>query len=280
MTSSDEEILGSLRHFDNDRYLTCLFAPAEKRAHLVALYAFNLEIAKTAEVVQEPMLGQIRLQWWREALAEIFSGTPRRHDVVEALAVAVTAGDLPEYELLALIDAREFDLAGDAPENLAALEDYARGSSSRLVTLALRTLGCDSPAALAVGESVGLAWALTGLLRAIPFHARQKRLYLPDDLIAEVGLERGDLFELRGSPALQAVVESLVLVAEKHLTDVRRERRHVPKQGRAALLPAVLASGYLKTLRRAAFDPFDPAVQDASPGRVWRLAWAYFFGRT
>ena len=278
MTPSDD-ILAALRRFDNDRYLTCLFAPAARRGQLAALYAFNLEVAKTAEVVQEPMLGQIRLQWWREAVAEIYAGKPRRHDVVAALAAAVADCGLPQDGLQGLIDAREFDLAGQAPKDLKDLEDYARASSSRLVILALRTLGCGGTAADAAGEALGLAWALTGLLRAVPFHARQKRCYLPDDIVAETGLKRGDFFELRRSPELRAATAALAAAAETHLTAALAQARGVPKAGRAALLPATLARGYLATLRRAAYDPFAVQVQQQPPGRVWRLAWASLSGR-
>src|SRR5438552_16844209 len=76
-----------VRRHDHDRYLSALFAPEPARAGLFALYAFNVEVAKTREVVREPILGSIRLQWWRDALAEIYGGGPvRRHEVVEPLA--------------------------------------------------------------------------------------------------------------------------------------------------------------------------------------------------
>src|SRR3954452_15251843 len=80
----------SLRRHDRDRFLMTLFAPPERRAALVALYAFNFEIAKTREVVREPLLGQIRLQWWREVIDEIYRGTTvRKHEVVQPLAEAI-----------------------------------------------------------------------------------------------------------------------------------------------------------------------------------------------
>ena len=72
-----------IRRYDRDRFLTALFAPADRREDLFALYAFNLEVAKTREVASEAMLGQIRLQWWRDALDEVFAGKPpRQHAVV------------------------------------------------------------------------------------------------------------------------------------------------------------------------------------------------------
>ena len=74
---------GLVRQHDRDRFLTTLFAPDDRREDLLALYAFNHEVAKTREVVSEPTLGRIRLQWWRDNLEAIYAGQPpRRHGVV------------------------------------------------------------------------------------------------------------------------------------------------------------------------------------------------------
>src|SRR5229473_5395835 len=79
-----------VRRHDHDRFQTGLFAPARKRNTLFALYAFNYEIARVRETVTEPMLGQIRLQWWHENIAAAFEGGPvRHHPVVEALTIAI-----------------------------------------------------------------------------------------------------------------------------------------------------------------------------------------------
>src|SRR5690348_12565266 len=97
-----------VRRQDRERYLTALFAPAGRREALLALYAFNHEVAKTREVVREPTLGQIRLQWWRDALEEIHDGrSPRRHEVVEPLAQAIRAHALPKAGFERLLVGRE-----------------------------------------------------------------------------------------------------------------------------------------------------------------------------
>ena len=80
---------GQVRAHDRDRYLTATLAPADRREALFALYAFNLEIARTREVISEPMVGQIRLQWWREAIGGVYEDDPRAHEVVRPLAAAV-----------------------------------------------------------------------------------------------------------------------------------------------------------------------------------------------
>ncbi|WP_420348066.1 phytoene/squalene synthase family protein [Pelagibius sp.] len=270
--------VASLRQHDRDRYQTCLFAPAAARDHLFALYAFNYEVAKTAEVVSEAMLGQIRLQWWRESLEGIYTGAPRAHEVVEPLARAVAATDLPREGLEALITAREFDLEGEAPQTLEALERYAAGTSSQLLRLALKVLGVESASAEGAAHHLGIAWAYLGLLRAVPFHARQKRLYLPVDLCHAAGLDYGEFFELRGSEALSAVARDLGDAAAEHLRRARAVTG-VPRAARAPLLLATLADAQLRRLDVAGYDPFHPDLQAEAPGQIWRLAWAHWRGR-
>ncbi len=269
----------SLRRHDRDRYQTCLFAPAERREHLFALYAFNYEVAKTAEVVSEPMLGQIRLQWWRESLEGIYAGTPRAHDVVEPLARAARETGLKQAELEALITAREFDLEGAPPRDLDALRAYASATSGQLVKLALRVLEAESAAADRAAEDLGIAWAYLGLLRAVPFHARQKRLYLPDDLCREAGLDQGALFELKSSDALAEVARRLAAEASEHLRQARAEASAVPRKALPALLLGALADRTLTRLEKAGYNPFEPALAREPPGQIWRLAWAAWRGR-
>ena len=264
-----------LRARDRDRFLLCLFAPPQRREALFALYAFNLEVAKTAEVVSEPMLGQIRLQWWREALAEIYEGKQvRRHHVVEPLAVAIRDHGLARAAFERLIDAREADLDPAPPPDLAALENYAAATSATLQSLALAILRVEEEAAETAARQVGIAWALTGLLRAVPFHARQKRLYLPEDHLAVTGVRTAELFELRSSDALAGVVMRLAKRARERLSEARRLRGEVPKAALPALLPACLAEAYLARLERADFDPFAPGVQAELRNPALRLWWA------
>jgi phytoene synthase len=271
-----------VRRQDRDRYLTALFAPAERREDLFALYAFNLEVAKTAEVVSEAMVGRIRLQWWREAVEEIYDGRPRAHAVVESLAQTVERHDLPRALFDRLIDAREADLDGEPPADFAALEAYAEGTAASLFALALGVLGspADRGPAGEAAHHLGIAWALTGLARAVPFHARQKRSYLPSKLTREAGLDMAELFELRSSPALARVIEAIAACANDRVQAARRLRRDVPRPAASLLLFAPLAADHLSRLRRAGFNPFDPLVQAERPGAVWRLAWAAWLRRT
>jgi phytoene synthase len=270
-----------VRRHDRDRFLTALFAPADRREDLFALYAFNYEVAKTREVVSEPMLGRIRLQWWRESLEAIYAGAAvRRHEVVEPLAAAITRHHLSRSPFERLIDAREFDLTGEPPATMEALEAYAEDSSAGLVQLALEILGTREATVLAAGREVGLAYALAGLLHAAPFHAGAKRLYLPADHMAAAGLEpHRTIFELKSSPALAKVVAEVAAVARRHLAAAHETQRQVPRRAVPALLPAVVAGRWLDRLARAGHDVLDRRVLQPDPGMSWRLALAAALGR-
>jgi phytoene synthase len=268
-----------VRRHDHDRFLASLFLPPDRRAAVWALLAFNLEIARVREAVSQPIIGQIRLQWWRDAIEEIYTGKPpRRHEVVEPLAAAIESHRLTRMHFDTLIDGREFDLGDEPPANLAALERYLEKTSSRLIDLQLEILGVEAPAAFEVARAVGIAWGLVGLARALPFHAAQGRLYLPADLMAEAGVDRDGLLTGKGTAATAAVVKRLADRAAEHLAEARRLRRDVPRAAMPALLAGRTAALYLRRLAGAGFDPFDRRVNAPDPWAVLRLAVAKYSG--
>ena len=263
------------RERDPERFLAALFAPPGPREALFALLAFNWEVAKTREMVSEPILGHMRLQWWRDTIAGIYDGAAvRRHEVAEPLAAAVRAHALGRAPLDGIVDAREADLEDRPFPDMAALESYAAATSGGLARSMLEALG--APEASNAGTEVATAWGLVGLLRALPFHARARRLMLPADLVAETGLATRDLFELRSSPALAAAVRRVAERGRALLEQARR--RPVPRAALPVLLIAPLADRHLGALERAGWDPFAaPARRD--PLAALRLAVAHWRGR-
>lgn len=197
-----------VRRGDPERYLAVLCVPATRREDLFALYAFKLAVARTRDVVSEPLIGEMRLQWWRDAIAAIHEGRPTAQPVVEALGAAIRCHGLVHPSFEALIDARAFDLADEPPEDERVLESYAEACSAPLARLTLEILGASgSDAVCEAGRHVGIAWALTGLLRAVPAHGFAGRRYLvrAADVRASVAAiaakARGPLAEGTGTPA-------------------------------------------------------------------------------
>jgi phytoene synthase len=267
-----------LRKHDADRYLTVLFAPAERREALFALYAFNLEIARVREAVREPMMGMIRLQWWRDALAEIGQGKIRAHEVVRPLAQAIADHNLDLVLFERLIAARERDLDPEPPADLPSLVDYARSSAGLLTQLALDVLGKPAVEVREAGQAAGIALSLTGLLRSVAFHAAQRRIYLPVDLMRDAGITPGQLIERGPQQALRPVIETVAGEAARW-SQKARKASGVTRPYLPAFLPLTLADLYRRRLIAAGFDPFDPRVQQAPPWRVWSLALHWALGR-
>lgn len=154
----------TVRKHDPDRYFSALFAPADKRPFLFALYAFNHELAHIGESVREPMIGEIRLQWWREALDGARAGQPRNHDVVRALTDTLAAVGLPNDLLDAMIDARQFDLLSGIFGDDEKRDAYLDATSGNLMRLASRVLGGGDRHDDLAREG-GIAYGLAGLLR-------------------------------------------------------------------------------------------------------------------
>ena len=150
--------MASARSGEPDRYLAALLAPPPARADLLALAAFASELARVpALVTREPAMGEIRLQWWREALAASGASARTGNPIADALRAAMRRHDLPARLLLDTIDAREVDLARQALPDDAALASYLWKSEGALFALAASILGRDpgvdmQAAAVAVQE--------------------------------------------------------------------------------------------------------------------------------
>ncbi len=245
----------TIRTADEDRYYAALFAPADQRAHLFALYALNHELARIAETVREPMMGAIRLQWWREAVESARDGKPRDHDLTRALTQMFAAHDLPLDLFDAMIEAREMDAAEIEFNDLNALEDYADATGGNLMRLASRVLGGTADD---LAREAGIAHALTGLLRAIPFHAARRKVYLPADLLAAAGTSRDDILATHSGKKLGPVIAAVAKSARAHL-----DKAQALAKSAAALpayLPAATAPLYLKRMTAPDFDCFHHAA--------------------
>ena len=208
----------AVRRSDPDRYFSALFAPAGKRGFLCALYALNVELARVAETAREPMLAEIRLAWWRETVEGARVGRPRDHDVARALAETLAANDLPQELFDRMIAARSFDASPDSFADMAALEDYADATSGNLMRLVARVLGevLDD-----LAREAGIAFALAGLLRSVPFHAARGKRFISD-----------------------ALVDEAAGAARSHLAAARKLA--LPAGALPAFLPAALVPLYLK----------------------------------
>ena len=264
-----------VRAADKDRFLATLFAPAEHRGPLYALYAFNAEVARVREAIREPVAGEIRLQWWADVLGGEGRGDVAAHPIAAALQTIIARYALPVERLAALIDARRFDLYDEPMATLADLEAYARGASSGLIALAAQILdGGRAPDTAALAEHAGLAHAIAGLIRALPIHAARGQLFVPLDVLERHGADRHDVAHGQATPQLRAALAELRRGARRHLAQARQAMETAPFSIMPALLPVALVAPTLTRMERSDRDPFVPV--EIAPWRrqwlIWRAA--------
>ncbi|SFT00244.1 phytoene/squalene synthase family protein [Methylobacterium sp. yr668] len=265
---------GLVRAGDPDRYYATLFAPAAARPHLFALYAFSLTIARVREAVSNPMAGEIRLQWWRDALQGEARGDVRANPVAAALEEAIRVNRLGRQPFVDLIDARVFDLYEDPMPRVNDLEGYCGETASALFRLASLVIGNGTePGGAGAAGHAGVAYGITGLLRALPWHARAGQVYLPADILGRYGVTREDIVTGRGGPGLRRACADLRDLARQHLKAFEAARPTIAPSAGAAFLPTALVEPYLAAMERASYDPLNTPVELPRWRRLWRLWW-------
>jgi phytoene synthase len=261
---------------DRDRYLATLFAPVDKRPALFALYAFAAEVARIPARVSEPLPGEIRLQWWRDALEGVRAEEARANPVYAALEEAIVRFSLPRAPLLALVEARVHDLYDDPLATVNDLEGYAGETASVLMRLASLILaeGVDPGYADAAGHG-GVAYAVTGLMRAFPWHVRRGQLTVPPvETLARHGLTRDKVVAGEGGLALAAAMQDMRALARRHLAQAQAALVGAPAAIKPAFLPLALVEPALKRMERPGYDPYRSVVEVPQWRRQLALWWA------
>lgn len=238
--------LATLRETDRDRYLACLLSPPEKRGALAALYAFHAEIARIRDIVREPLAGEIRMQWWRDLLEGDAKGDIAGNPVATGLIEAVETYRLPRQTLLAMIEARVFDLYDDPLEDRNAFEGYAGETASALIQLASLILSAGEAAQSAeVAGYAGVAQAVAGAILLMPIHRRRQQVYVPLDILSAVGLDRETFLAGDDAVRISAAIEAFAGLGREHLEKARRAGRIAPAVF-PAFLPVSLTAPVLK----------------------------------
>lgn len=267
-----------LREHDRDRYLASLFMAPPAREAVQALYAFNADVATVRDRAHQPAPGEVRLQWWADAMAGEGHGEVRKNPLAAALLDAVDNYRLPTGPLLRLIEARRFDLYDDPMPDVPSFEGYAGETVSVLYQLAAMVLngGEELPTGDAAGH-LGVAHALIGHLRAFGHNAARGRLFLPWSVFAANGVREGEIFSGTISEGLLAARAQLTDMAREHLDAAAPAIGALPPRLRPAFAPAAVLRRQLQAVAAQEEAPFTPPPE---PGD-WRklLAMLVWVGR-
>lgn len=263
-----------LKANDRDRYFATLVLPEAARDAVQALYAFNADVATVRDRAREPAPGEIRLQWWVDALKGDGHGAVRQNPIAEALLTAIGSYGLPTGPLQRLVAARRFDLYDDPMPDLPTFEGYAGETASVLFQLAAMILnkGEEIETGDAAGH-LGVAQALIGHLRAFGLNSARSRIFLPWSIFAANGVREGELFAGQMSEGLLAGYAQVLDLAREHLDKATVAIAALPKPLRPAFAPVALQRLYLRQIERRAETPLAPLLEIAD----WRKIAALTF---
>ena len=275
----------SARAGEPDRYLAALLAPRAARDGLLALAAFSAELGRIGHLVRrEPLMGEIRLQWWRDALdlADGPAGGDSRtgNPIADALRDARTRHALPGPLLRGMIDAHASDLQAEPFADEDKLDAYFAGSEGAQFALAAQILGAaPGPEMEAASASAGTAYGLTRLLLGLPYALSQGRLPLPQGRLARAGLSPQQPVAEAGQVEIAALMADLGGDVRRNLAISRQRVAELPRPVRVAYLPLALVGPYLRALERPGRNALRQAAEVAPLQRIWRIAAAHWLGR-
>ena len=276
-----ETVAASARAGEPDRYLAALLAPPAARDGLLALAAFSAELGRIGQLVtREPMMGEIRLQWWRDALRLGDSGERTGNPVADALREAMLRHALPAPLLLGMIDARASDLQPEPFSSEDALAAYLTDSEAAPFTLAAHVLGEPAPARPdleAAGTAAGHAYGLVRLLLGLPHALARGSSPLPRELLVRAGI--ADLASEADPAKIAALMGDLHAEVRRHFEAARQHVANLPRPTRVAFLPLALVRPYLRALERPVHNPLRDLAEIAPLQRVWRIGRAHWLGR-
>lgn len=271
----EAELRSRARDGEPDRYLAALLAPAEARTGLLAVAAFAADVERIAREVRDPMLGEIRLQWWRDAVDAGARGERSGHPIADALAHAVARHGLPVSVLHRIVDARSSDVARETPADDAALDDHLAATEGLAFALGVVVLADADAAASPALRRAGIAYGLARNLGRLPALLRHGSFPIPATRLAAAGITIDDLAERAADPAvagkLDTIVRGLELVARAALDDARRDLALLVPRARAALLPLAMVEPYLAAQNARVNERMTAILEPTPLGRAWRL---------
>ncbi|QND64203.1 phytoene/squalene synthase family protein [Mesorhizobium loti] len=269
MSQNAKIVMDAVRAADHDRYLTALYAPADKRDALFSLYAFNAEIAGIRDRIHEALPGEVRLQWWRDVIAaggEAGAG----HPTAVALNATIATFNLPKLAFENMLDARIFDLYDDPMPSRTDLEGYCGETAAALIQLAAMTLDpVEAPRFAELAGRAGCAQAMTGLLLLLPLHRRRGQCFVPADILAAAGSSPQEFITGDGGPGAKRAVAAMMALAREHLTAFERGASALPVSLRPAFLPLTLSRAYLGKMENG--SPLDGVARLSALRRHWLL---------
>jgi NADH dehydrogenase [ubiquinone] 1 alpha subcomplex assembly factor 6 len=270
-----------VKNNDHDQFLCCLFAPENVRESIFALHVFYIETARIRSLVNEPHLGLIRLQWWRDLVEDALKGKQdgsengTHKEIIASLKNSPIPADLFEI----YFSARSFDMEDRAPNDVAELLNYCEKTGGSLAQMKAICLGATNENSLKAAECVGTAMTLCDIVRTLPYQARTGRTKLPKKFALTRNLNMIDFFEFKNSEALNQCVSDLVTQIRQKIKQARDLRQMSEECVRPVMFATIAMEDYLKRLEKVSFDPFNPHIGGGRLSKQMKLAYYAWRGK-
>ncbi len=249
MSGLESSLISQLKYYSPDLYSSIFFAPSEKREALTALYAFAMELDKIPDSVSEPVLGDIRLQWWREALENSLNGQLSGNPLTDTLGKVIITHNLPIVRIQEMIDAHSFELSDDIFPDLVDLKIYLKKKFISMVRLAVLILGNEQNENLEQAiEDAGLAYGYSIILSNLPLNLSKGRVYLPQSMIDEHCIDLQTLLQGKETVESTKAITELGELAMRHYSRFKSIEAKISSKFSPAFLPVTLVRTYVDSL--------------------------------
>ncbi|MEM7620153.1 MAG: squalene/phytoene synthase family protein [Pseudomonadota bacterium] len=264
MQHFDKATTERIRHELPDFYTATLFAPKRKRLALLSLYSFHAELARIATSVSEPMLGEIKLQWWRDALQNAEQKVQIGHPVADNFAKVIKNYNIPKVHIANMIDARSFDLSDEPMPDEQSLKIYLNKTYGGLFLISAYILKQnfeDRKRLEKAGYMAGFAYGLTELLCTLPFQAARMRLSLPLSCLEDDSFSINQIHTEYGERFLKKAITFFEQDIKRDFKDLQNTLSEFPEHIIPAFLPACLVTIYLKQIVQKNHNPTSDIIR-------------------
>jgi phytoene synthase len=231
-------------------YYSFLFLPPNRRRAIMAFYAFCREVDDVVDECSDPQLAATKLAWWREELDRLYAGQPQ-HPVTQALKTVLMEFNLPQEQLLEIIDGMEMDLQQTRYPDFKALSLYCYRVASVVGLLAAEIFGYTDRQTQKYAHDLGMAFQLTNIIRDVGEDARRGRVYLPIDELKHFEVPLSDILDSRYTENFRHLMEFQIERAEQYYVQAMAQLPSVDRKSqRPGLVMAAIYRTVLEEIKR------------------------------
>ncbi|AFX98259.1 hypothetical protein A1OE_45 [Candidatus Endolissoclinum faulkneri L2] len=255
-----------VRRYDRERYLVSLFAQPEMCEDLFTVLAVNHEITKIVDVVSDPLIGFVRLQWWQESFDAIELGTPSSYEVVLSLARLAERHPAVLDDLRRVVNAHEADFSDRLLPDLESLENYAAMTEGLITNSMAHILGAQ----LKNSRELGTAWSLINLVRTLPVINKRRKFMIPESILDKSGIKASSLIDHPFSFNFISLCKPIIELSRIRLDAALSGSALMQKSAHVMWLLAARTDDISRNIESAYYNPRSFPIAEIPTGLIWR----------